>query len=117
MGCLRGQRRGRPRPHQNPSDPVRRGSESSHAPGQQNPDPSQIDSAAQQALNITGGDNSTFHIVAPNAKADRGSTANANVNESATTTPQPWWHRTTVIWGAVAALAAVAGVIATVVVK
>ncbi|WP_327367980.1 hypothetical protein OG963_26320 [Streptomyces sp. NBC_01707] len=86
-------------------------------PGQQNPDPSQIDSAAQQALNITGGDNSTFHIVAPNAKADRGSTANANVNESATTTPQPWWHRTTVIWGAVAALAAVAGVIATVVVK
>ncbi|MEU6098198.1 hypothetical protein [Streptomyces sp. NPDC047079] len=86
-------------------------------PGQQNPDPNQIDSAAQQALNITGGDNSTFHIVAPNAKADRGSTANANVNEPAPTTPQPWWHRTTVIWGAVAALAAVAGVIATVVVK
>ncbi|MEV0485710.1 hypothetical protein AB0I69_34545 [Streptomyces sp. NPDC050508] len=86
-------------------------------PGQQNPDPNQIDSAAQQALNITGGDNSTFHIVAPNAKADGGSTANANVNEPAPTIPQPWWHRTTVIWGAVAALAAVAGVIATVIVK
>lgn len=88
-------------------------------PGQQNPDPNQINSAAQQALNITGGDNSTFHIVAPNAKADRGGTASAsaNVNEPAPTAPQPWWHRTTVIWGAVAALAAVAGVIATVVVK
>ncbi|MFF8866027.1 hypothetical protein ACF08B_28645 [Streptomyces sp. NPDC015139] len=86
-------------------------------PGQQNPNPNQIDSAAQQALNITGGDNSTFHIVAPNAKADRGGTASANVNEPAPATPQPWWHRTSVIWGAVAALAGVAGVIATVVVK
>ncbi|MFD3441090.1 hypothetical protein ACFWU3_26680 [Streptomyces sp. NPDC058685] len=49
--------------------------------GQQNPEPSQIDSAAQQALNITGGNHSTFHITAPNAKADRGATASANVNE------------------------------------
>lgn len=86
-------------------------------PGQQNPDPNQIDSAAQQALSITGGDNSTFHIVAPNAKADRGGSASANVNEPAPTAPQPWWHRTAVIWGAVAALAAVAGVVATVIVK
>jgi hypothetical protein len=86
-------------------------------PDQQNPNPDQIDSAAQQALNITGGDGSTFNIVAPNAKADRGGTASANVNEPAPATPQPWWHRTSVIWGAVAAVAAVAGVIATVVVK
>ncbi len=86
-------------------------------PGQQNPDPNQIDSAAQQALNITGGDNSTFHINAPHAKADRGGTASANVNEPVPATPQPWWHRTSVIWGAVAALAAVAGVVVTVVVK
>jgi hypothetical protein len=84
--------------------------------GQQNPNPSQIESAAQQALNITGGDGSTFHIVAPTAKADRGATASANVNEPAPPTPQPWWHRTSVIWSAVAAVAAVAAVIATVVV-
>ena len=84
--------------------------------GQQNPDPNQIDSAAQQALNITGGDNSSFHIVAPNAKADRGGTASANVNEPAPASPQPWWHRTSVIWTAVAAVAAIAGVIVTVIV-
>ncbi|MFJ8770229.1 AbiTii domain-containing protein [Streptomyces clavifer] len=84
--------------------------------GQQNPDPNQIDSAAQQALNIRGGDNSTFHITAPNAKADRGGTASANVNEPAPATPQPWWHRTAVIWTAVAAVAAIASVIATVIV-
>ncbi|MFC8765985.1 hypothetical protein ACFUAG_35485 [Streptomyces sp. NPDC057193] len=84
--------------------------------GQQNPDPDQIDSAAQQALNITGGDNSTFHISAPHAKADRGGTASANVNEPAPATPQPWWHRTAVIWTAIAAMATIAGVIATVVV-
>lgn len=83
-------------------------------PGQQNPNPDQIDSAAQQALNITGGDGSTFHIVAPNAKADRGGTASANVNEPAPATPQPWWHRTSVIWTAIAAVATIAGVIATV---
>lgn len=82
--------------------------------GQQNPNPHQIDSAAQQALNITGGDGSTFHITAPTAKADRGATASANVNEPAHPAPQPWWHRTSVIWSAVAALAAVAAVIATV---
>ncbi|WP_433453671.1 hypothetical protein ACQPXS_35985 [Streptomyces sp. CA-142005] len=86
-------------------------------PGQQNPNPNQIDSAAQQALNITGGDGSTFNIVAPNAKADRGGTASANVNEPAPATPQPWWHRTSVIWGAIAALGTVAGVIVTVAVK
>lgn len=86
-------------------------------PGQQNPNPDQIDSAAQQALNVTGGDGSTFNIVAPNAKADRGGTASANVNEPAPTTPQPWWHRTSVVWGAIAAVGTVAGVIATVVVK
>lgn len=86
-------------------------------PGQQNPNPAQIDSAAQQALNITGGDGSTFNIVAPNAKADRGGTASANVNEPAPATPQPWWHRTSVIWGAIASLGTVAGVIVTVAVK
>lgn len=84
--------------------------------GQQNPDPNQIDSAAQQALNITGGDGSTFNISAPHAKADRGGTASANVNEPAPATPQPWWHRTSVIWTAVAAVATIAGVIATVIV-
>ncbi|WP_146192703.1 hypothetical protein [Streptomyces sp. A244] len=84
--------------------------------GQQNPDPNQIDSAAQQALNITGGDGSTFNISAPHAKADRGGTASANVNEPVPATPQPWWHRTSVIWTAVAAVAAIAGVIATVIV-
>lgn len=84
--------------------------------GQQNPDPNQIDSAAQQALNIRGGDSSTFHITAPNAKADRGGTASANVYEPTPSTPQPWWHRTAVIWTAVAAVAAIAGVIATVLV-
>ena len=84
--------------------------------GQQTPDPNQIDSAAQQALNITGGDGSTFNISAPHAKADRGASASANINEPALTTPQPWWHRTSVIWSAVAAVAAIAGVIATVIV-
>lgn len=84
--------------------------------GQQTPNPNQIDSAAQQALNITGGDGSTFNISAPHAKADRGASASANINEPAPTTPQPWWHRTSVIWTAVAAVAAIAGVIATVIV-
>ncbi|MFF0837653.1 MULTISPECIES: hypothetical protein [unclassified Streptomyces] len=84
--------------------------------GQQTPDANQIDSAAQQALNITGGDGSTFHISAPHAKADRGGTASANVNEPAPATPQPWWHRTSVIWTAVAAVATIAGVFATVIV-
>lgn len=83
--------------------------------GQQTPDPNQIDSAAQQALNITGGDGSTFHISAPHAKADRGGTASANVNEPAPAAPQPWWHRTSVIWTAVAAVATIAGVFATVI--
>ncbi|WP_326728124.1 hypothetical protein [Streptomyces phaeochromogenes] len=85
-------------------------------PGQQNPDPNQIDSAAQQALNITGGDGSTFHISAPHAKADRGGTASANVNEPVPATPQPWWHRTSVIWSAIAAVAAIASVVVAVVV-
>ncbi|MFF8868161.1 hypothetical protein ACF08B_39715 [Streptomyces sp. NPDC015139] len=84
--------------------------------GQQNPDPNQIDSAAQQALNISGGDNSIFNISAPHAKAERGGTASANVNEPAPVTPQPWWHRTSVIWTAIAAVATIAGVIATVIV-
>jgi hypothetical protein len=83
--------------------------------GQQNPNPDQIDSAAQQALNITGGDGSTFNITASNAKADRGGTASANVNEPTPATPQPWWHRSSVIWTAIGAVAATASVIATVV--
>ncbi|BCL22186.1 hypothetical protein GCM10017668_40290 [Streptomyces tuirus] len=83
--------------------------------GQQNPNPDQIDSAAQQALNITGGDGSTFNITAPNAKADRGGTASANINEPTPATPQPWWHRSSVIWTAIGAVAATASVIATVV--
>ncbi|MFI6550085.1 hypothetical protein ACIBO9_43285 [Streptomyces prunicolor] len=82
-------------------------------PGQQNPDANQIDSAAQQALNITGGHGSTFNIVAPNAKADRGGSASAYVNEPAPATPQPWWHRRWVIWTAIAAVAAIATVVAT----
>lgn len=85
-------------------------------PGQQNPDPRQIDTAAQQALHISGGDNSTINVVAPNATADRGGTASANVNEPAPAPPQPWWHRSSVIWTAVAALATIAGVVVTVVV-
>ncbi|MEV7787205.1 hypothetical protein AB0O72_17730 [Streptomyces sp. NPDC088106] len=83
--------------------------------GQQNPNPDQIDSAAQQALNITGGDGSTFNITASNAKADRGGTASANINEPTPATPQPWWHRSSVIWTAIGAVAATASVIATVV--
>ncbi|MCZ4510384.1 hypothetical protein O3Q52_19770 [Streptomyces sp. ActVer] len=83
--------------------------------GQQNPNPDQIDLAAQQALNITGGDGSTFNITAPNAKADRGGTASANINEPTPATPQPWWHRSSVIWTAIGAVAATASVIATVV--
>ncbi|MFD4976237.1 hypothetical protein [Streptomyces sp. NPDC058424] len=43
------------------------------------------------------------------------STASANVNEPAPATPQPWWHRTSVIWTAIAAVAAIAGVSATVI--
>ncbi|MBV7700070.1 hypothetical protein [Streptomyces sp. TRM70350] len=83
--------------------------------GQQNPNPDQIDSAAQQALNITGGDGSTFNITASNAKADRGGTASANVNEPTPAPPQPWWHRSSVVWTAIGAVAATASVIATVV--
>lgn len=83
-------------------------------PGQRNPNPRQIRSAAQQALNISGGDNSTIHIVAPHANADRDGTASAHVNDPASATEPPWWHRTAVIWSAVAALATIAGVIATV---
>ncbi|MFE6504484.1 hypothetical protein [Kitasatospora sp. NPDC057738] len=82
--------------------------------GQQNPEPAQIDAAAQQALNISGGDNSTFNIVAPNAHADRGGTASANVNESAPAAVQPWWHRWSVIWTALGVVVAAAGVVATV---
>ncbi|WP_410539413.1 hypothetical protein [Streptomyces sp. KL2] len=85
-------------------------------PGQRNPGPDQIDSAAQQAFNITGGDGTTINIVAPSAKATGDSTATATVDEPSQTPPQPWWHRSSVIWSAIAATAAVAGVIATVVV-
>lgn len=79
--------------------------------GQQNPNPDQIESAAQQALNIRAGDGSTIHINAPNAKADRGGTASAIANEPAPETPKPWWHRGAVIWTAVGAVAAIASVV------
>ncbi|MGP8301738.1 AbiTii domain-containing protein [Streptomyces inhibens] len=83
-------------------------------PGQRNPNPDQIDSAAQHAFSITGGDGTTINIVAPSAKAARGSTASATVNEPVPSPPQPWWHRSSVIWSAIAATATIAGVIATV---
>ncbi|MFD6249925.1 hypothetical protein, partial [Streptomyces roseolus] len=81
-------------------------------PGQQNPNPAQIGDAAERAFNISAGDNATVNINAPKAQADRGATASANINEPATTpTPQPFWHRTAVIWTAIAAAAAVASAI------
>ncbi|MFJ9742280.1 hypothetical protein [Streptomyces sp. NPDC101166] len=83
-------------------------------PGQRNPSLDQIGSAAQQAFNITGGYGTTITIVAPSAKAAGGSTATASANEPVPTLPQPWWHRSSVIWSAIAATATIAGVIATV---
>ncbi|MDT3728833.1 hypothetical protein ROS62_29770 [Streptomyces sp. DSM 41972] len=79
--------------------------------GQQNPNPDQIESAAQQAFNITGGDNSIINVTAPTSKADRGGTATANANESAPEPPKPWWHRGAVIWTAIGAVAAIASVV------
>ncbi|MFC9131324.1 hypothetical protein ACFT4A_31405 [Streptomyces sp. NPDC057099] len=71
-------------------------------PGQRNPHPAHIGSAA---IYVTG---TTINI------ATGGSTANATVNEPVPTPPPPWWHRSSVIWSAVAATATIAGVIATV---
>ncbi|WP_181785127.1 AbiTii domain-containing protein [Streptomyces phytophilus] len=85
--------------------------------GQQDPNSDQIESAAQQALNITTGDGSTVSITAANAKADHGGTASASTNEPTPPAPQPWWHRTSVIWGAIAALGTIAGVITTVAIR
>ncbi len=83
-------------------------------PGQRNPSPDQIDSAAQQTFSITGGDGTTINIVAPSAKSAGDSTATVSANEPVPTLLQPWWHRSSVIWSAIAATATIAGVIATV---
>jgi hypothetical protein len=77
-------------------------------PGQRNPSPDQIDSAAQQVFDFRVGDGTTINIAAG------GSTVTTSVNEPVPTLPQPWWHRSSVIWSAIAATATIAGVIATV---
>ncbi|MFG2334695.1 hypothetical protein ACGFMM_34550 [Streptomyces sp. NPDC048604] len=73
-------------------------------PGQQDPNPSQIGDAAERAFNITAGDNATVNINAPKALADNGGTASANINDpvppAQPVTPQPFWHRTSVLWTA-----------------
>ncbi|MEV5205735.1 hypothetical protein, partial [Streptomyces sp. NPDC053720] len=81
---------------------------------QQNPNPAQIGDTAERAFNITAGDNATVNINAPKAHAERGATASANINEPTTApAPQPFWHRTIVIWTAVGAVAtAVTAIIA-----
>ncbi|WP_406447110.1 hypothetical protein OG782_00150 [Streptomyces sp. NBC_00876] len=81
-------------------------------PGQQNPNPAQIGDAAERTFSISAGDGATVNINAPRAHAERGATASANINEPvATPERQPFWHRTSVIWTAVGAVAAVASVI------
>lgn len=82
-------------------------------PGQRNPSTDQIDRAAQRGgFTVSGGAGTTINIVAPSAV--RGSTASATVNEPMPAPPLPWWHRSSVIWSAIAATATIAGVIATV---
>jgi len=82
-------------------------------PGQRNPSPDQIDSAAQQTFGIRAGDGTTINIVA-GVKVSGSSTLTTSVNEPVRALPQPWWHRSSVIWSAIAATATIAGVIATV---
>ncbi|MFC1410745.1 hypothetical protein ACEZCY_16520 [Streptacidiphilus sp. N1-12] len=74
-------------------------------PGQQNPNVSQIEAAAQQVLHVTGGNGSTIHVFAPNAKADRGATARASVNDPVPMAVRSLWHRAW-IWIAFAAVVA-----------
>ncbi|MBT2401705.1 hypothetical protein [Streptomyces sp. ISL-100] len=76
--------------------------------GQRHPSRAQIGSAARQTFSFTGGDNGTTTI---NIASGGGT---ATVNEPLPASPQPWWHRSSVIWSATAALATIAGVIATV---
>lgn len=83
-------------------------------PGQRNPSLDQVGSAAQQAFRVTAGDATTINIVTSHSKGPGSSTATVSVNEPATAPPQPWWHRSSVIWSAIAAAATIAGVIATV---
>ncbi|MFJ7280265.1 hypothetical protein [Kitasatospora sp. NPDC098663] len=75
-------------------------------PGQQNPNPQQIERAAQQALHVTAGDGSPVSIV--NTTADRGATATTQTNEPQ---PQPFFQRTAVIWTAIGSIAAVAAAV------
>ncbi|WP_327075660.1 hypothetical protein OG196_43995 (plasmid) [Kitasatospora purpeofusca] len=75
-------------------------------PGQQNPNPQQIERAAQQTFGVKSGDNSPITIV--NSNADRGATATTQANEPP---PQPFFQRTAVIWTAVGAIAAVAAAV------
>ncbi|MEU0678075.1 hypothetical protein ABZ330_35490 [Streptomyces sp. NPDC006172] len=77
--------------------------------GQHRPNPAQIGSAARNTFSFSGGSGTTVINIA----ADGGT---ASVNDPAPMSPNPWWHRSSVIWTATAAVATVAGVIAIVVV-
>jgi len=75
------------------------------------------DPAARQSIQVSSGDNSPVSVIAPQAHALHGGTANAHINPPSTAPgapPIPWWNRSIVLWTALGAVAAVAGALAAV---
>jgi hypothetical protein len=80
------------------------------------PSPGQPSRGNGQHIDVNSGDHSPVSINAPFSYAEQNGTANANANPP-TATPTPWFSRSVVLWTAVGAIAAVAGVIVTIIVK
>lgn len=78
-------------------------------PASDTPPPRSRGEAGQQ-IDITSGNHSPVNVNAPFSYAEQGGTASANTDPAPPVTT-PWWSRAAVVWTAVGALAAVAGVI------
>lgn len=79
-------------------------------PDQQNPDPAQIGAAAERALHITAGDHAVVNVTntTNTARTDAGGAATLTVGTPTPSAPQPWWHRSAVLWTAGSTLATIA---------
>ncbi|GAA4063902.1 hypothetical protein GCM10022233_42500 [Streptomyces shaanxiensis] len=80
--------------------------------------PNSSDPSREPVININVRGDARFSLTASIAQADHGSTSQAAALENPKTPVEaPFWHRTAVIWSALAALAAIAGVVVTWLVK